>query len=160
RATGHRADAGPARVRRPAARRTPRGHRRGRARRADAARQGPRRGGPRGGRGHAGPAGGSGGRGVLAVPPPAPVGGHAPRLRAGRNRTRPDPLPGAARSPAGGTGRAYRTRLARAVTNTPVKGVPDGVHCDVNGRCSLGVKAPSPHWLWGEGSLAPIVSGV
>ena len=75
--------------------------------------------------------------------------GIARRLRAGRHRTRPDPLPGAARSLAGGTGRAHRPRLARAVTNTPVKGVPDGVHWDLNGDCWLGVWSPPPPWCLG-----------
>ena len=45
--------------------------------------------------------------------------GIAQRIRARRHRARPDPLPGAARSPAGGAGRAHRPRLARAVTPAP-----------------------------------------
>ena len=104
---------------RPPVRRPPGRHRRGGARRADAAREGPCRGGPRGRRGRAGPAGGGSGRRVLAVPGPAPFGGHRPRLRARRHRTRPGPLPRAARSPARGTGRAHRPRLARTVTAAP-----------------------------------------
>ena len=52
--------------------------------------------------------------------------GIAQRLRPRRHRTRPDPLPGAARAPAGGTGRAHRPRLARAVTSAPCGAVCGG----------------------------------
>src|SRR6266566_4765687 len=115
-AARHRADAGPAVVRRPAVRRAPGHHRRGRARHPDAARQGPGRGGPRDRRGRTGPAGGGGGGRVFTNPRPAPLGGHRACLHPRRHRARPGPLPRAGRPPARGTGRAHRPRLALALT--------------------------------------------